>query len=253
MVQSHIVNTRQLDKGWILSPERYHPSRMSLIRSGKALASILDLVRETISPGEDDSNRPYLAFDTGNAKDGLLSVDGLPITRKQLGSTKKVFRSGDVLISRLRPYLRQVAYADAGLLAGYSNDVTLVCSTEFFVLRGRNGQSCAFLVPFLLSESIQRILGASQEGGHHPRFSQSTLESLLIPDEVVKSQEPVSAAVQNAIFQARTGIVALRRLTEESNALQTTRYRALSDELDAASGGTTRAAAGRGAASASKV
>lgn len=51
-------------------------------------------------------------------------------------------RKGDVIISRLRPYLRQVAYVDE------DRKEILGASTEFFVIRARNNESIAYLVPF---------------------------------------------------------------------------------------------------------
>ena len=67
---------------------------------------------------------------------------------------------GDVIISRLRPYLRQVAFVDSDI-RGYELSATILCSTEFFVLRAIEQESIAFLVPFLLSQSTQQVLAAS--------------------------------------------------------------------------------------------
>lgn len=75
---------------------------------------------------------------------GYLRV---PPTSEQLNSNKKILKTGDVIISRLRPYLRQVAYVDI------DSNLQLCASTEFYVLRARNNESIAFLVPFLLSKS----------------------------------------------------------------------------------------------------
>lgn len=116
----------------------------------------------------------------------------------QAGSAKKLFQRQDVLISRLRPYLRQVAFADDDLTEKGSY-VTLACSTEFFVLRSNSTESIAFLVLFLLSSPVQKVLAASQEGGHHPRFDEEVLLTLPIPQALLAERANYSSEVIRAI------------------------------------------------------
>ncbi|MGH6763991.1 MAG: hypothetical protein ACRECW_20670, partial [Phyllobacterium sp.] len=94
-------------------------------------------------------------------------------------------------------------YVDYGILEQFDHSVLLVCSTEYFVLRCANDQSIAFLVPFLLSDPVQAILAASQEGGHHPRFGQRVLETIPVPAWLAAHRDEISVAVENAITQAR--------------------------------------------------
>ena len=83
-------------------------------------------------------------------------------------AVKKIIKAGDVIISRLRPYLKQVAFVDKVLCEHYDS---VLCSTEYFVLRSKDQHiSIAFIVPVLLSREVQNMLISSQEGGHHPRF-----------------------------------------------------------------------------------
>ena len=86
----------------------------------------------------------WYQINTSDAMGGYLRV---PSTPEQLNSNKKILKTGDVIISRLRPYLHQVAYVDI------DSNLQLCASTEFYVLRARNNESIAFLVPFLLSKS----------------------------------------------------------------------------------------------------
>ena len=105
-------------------------------------------------------------------------------------------RPGELLVSRLRPYLRQIGLCDAEL-AGAGLQVG--CSTEFFVLRGRGGSELAFLVPYLLSAGPQRALAASVEGGHHPRFGKQALLELPVPRALVEAREAISRQVLEAV------------------------------------------------------
>lgn len=187
-----------LGPSFVLAPERYDPRRSVEAAEGSVrLGEIVTLVRSTVAPN--DALGPCLVLDTSDAREGLV------IGRKQhtteIGSTKKSTQPGDVIISRLRPYLRQVAYVDDGILN--LTGAKLLCSTEFFVLRSPDDRSIAFLVPFLLSSQAQEVLAASQEGGHHPRFDDSTLLGLPVPKQLLDGRKGASAAIEKAVAMYR--------------------------------------------------
>lgn len=192
LVSTHKANL--LGPSLVLAPERYDPRRSVETSEGSVLlGEVISLARRTVSPSSDLAQ--YLVLDTSDAREGVVIGRKLPTT--SIGSAKKSAQPGDVIISRLRPYLRQVAYVDNGILN--LSEATLVCSTEFYVLRPRDERSIAFLVPFLLSDQVQEVLAASQEGGHHPRFSDSTLLGLPIPKKLLDNREPASAAIETAV------------------------------------------------------
>lgn len=95
----------------------------------------------------------------------------------------------------------------------------LVCSTEFFVLRSLTDESIAFLVPYLLSEAVQTVLAASQEGGHHPRFDESTLLSLPIPEAILANRASASEDVKKSAALYRQSEQTMIRLVSEANAV----------------------------------
>lgn len=192
-----LTSTRKaslLDRPFVLAPERYDPRReFATSEDAVPLGDVAMSVRKTVEPS--DKPGPCLVFDTSDAREGLIISRKEPVTN--IGSTKKRFQEGDVIISRLRPYLRQVAYVDD--LIPVARGAELLCSTEFFVLRSNDGQSIAFLVPFLLSARVQSVLAASQEGGHHPRVRESTLLTLPVPVSLFQARAEISAAVESAV------------------------------------------------------
>ncbi|MEJ7847465.1 MAG: hypothetical protein WKF92_05185 [Pyrinomonadaceae bacterium] len=205
---------------YVLSPERYDPRRNAEELFGRNegvnLLEIASVVRETVSAASAQKAR-YLILDTSHAREGIISSPKVSVGPKEIGSTKKILKENDVIISRLRPYLRQVAFVD-GEIKGWSEDSLLVCSTEFFVLRSKNdNESIAFLVPFLLSGIVQRILTASQEGGHHPRVSESTLSTLLIPNGLLAVRHEVSVGVAAGISNYRSSEKMISELIEKSD------------------------------------
>jgi hypothetical protein len=201
-----------LDRGWILAPERYDPRRTTNGVHQASLGSFVRIVSEQVHGKRADSEVAYLILDTGDAQEGVIRIRKAAVTAAGIGSNKKRVRPGDVIISRLRPYLRQVAWLDPLLFDGVSGRVDVLVSTEFFVVRSKDSASIAFLVPFLLSIGVQEILAAAQEGGHHPRFNQQTLEALGIPERVLAEREQISSSIEAIVAQARKSDFALRSI-----------------------------------------
>jgi hypothetical protein len=188
-----ILAIRELDKGLILTPERY-ANRTPTTTEGVTLSDLVRSVRETISPANTRQSGPLLVLDTSHARHGILDSEEALVANQSLGSTKKLVEAGDVLISRLRHYLRQVAYVDGG--AAMTRQIC--ASTEFYVLRGVERKSIAFLVPWLLSDRVQQVLANSQEGGHHPRFHQDVLLQLKVPNSVMAQRDQLSERIESA-------------------------------------------------------
>lgn len=207
-----------LAQGAILAPERYDPRREPLGRrnDGMPLGAVAQSVCELVSPRSKDSRR-FLIIDTSHSRDGIL-YSRLPATGiETVGSAKKLARPGDVLISRLRPYLRQIAYVDADM-PGFADNVLIACSTEYFVLRSADQASISFLVPFFLSAAVQRILAAAQEGGHHPRVGLETILNLPLPPSLVAGRAVLGERVEAALRCYRQAERELRQLTQIASA-----------------------------------
>jgi len=185
-----------LEAGFVLAPERYDPRRaVANGHTTMTLRSIAAITRTIAQPG--NNLGLCLVLDTSDAREGIITSRGLPQDGANIGSAKKLIQPRDVIISRLRPYLRQVAYVDDAIQ--HSQGAKILCSTEFFILRPVDARSIAFLVPFLLSRRVQEILAASQEGGHHPRFNDSTLSTLPVPQSVIESRDATSADVETSV------------------------------------------------------
>ena len=180
-----------------LAPERYDPRRELPSQANRttSLGQVAALVRRTVQPS--GKLGKCLVLDTSDAREGIISYRKQVVGGAEIGSAKKVIESKQVIISRLRPYLRQVALVDPWMRR--PDDSLLICSTEFFVLSSVDGRSIAFLVPFLLTEQVQAVLSASQEGGHHPRFDDSVLLRLPIPEAVLAGRDEDSATVEECV------------------------------------------------------
>ena len=185
---------KDLDTGLILIPERYDPRRRQEI-TGIRLADLAISVKDSFNPTKTSDDQLILVLDTGDADRGLLAPKNHPVPARLIGSNKKIVKSGDVIISRLRPYLRQIAHIPLQLA---SKGIVLACSTEFFVLRTNDETSIAFLVKWLLEDQTQEILRVGQEGGHHPRFTEEHLMSLVIPEKILNQRAEISLEIERA-------------------------------------------------------
>lgn len=190
-----ICNTTQLDPQFVLTPERYNPKRKMIITDkykGILLSDIITLENEIVVSKKDASF--WYQINTSDAMGGYLRV---PSVSEKLNSNKKMIKQGDVIISRLRPYLHQVAYIDTAV------DKKICASTEFYVLRAKNHESIAFLVPFLLSEAAQSVFSNSVEGSQHPRFKEEDILNLMIPSRLFNERNRISCEILRAISQFR--------------------------------------------------
>ena len=135
-------------------------------------------------------------FDLTDTLSAVLDDRVSPTPAIEVGSTKKRLQAGDVVISRLRSYLREIA------LVRTVGSVPAVGSTEFIVLRARGKVplSQETLLIFLRSVPVQTILKWSQDGSQHPRFNEDDLLAVPIPTAVERISPQVDALVNKALI-----------------------------------------------------
>ena len=143
-----------------------------------------------VSP-EISVGRTVLNFDVGAASFPVL--DDTTPTVEDFDSAKKSMQPGDVVISRLRHYLRQIAVVRT------DSAKTAVGSSEFIVLRGCDETlPPEALVLFLRTPVVQTILEYSQDGSQHPRFGDDALLDTPIPAQLLTIAPSLVAAVRSA-------------------------------------------------------
>lgn len=189
-------SNKQLGADFILTPERYNPKRRMSIDNEETilLSEIVELSNDTLTTKQGKGKR-IIQINTSDAMGGYLNTNSG--ATESINSNKKIIKKGDVIISRLRPYLKQVAYVDS------EGEDILGASTEFFVLRSRNEESIAYLVPFLLSQPAQQVFENSVEGSQHPRFKEEDILNLQIPMSIYNNREDISRRVIEAIESYR--------------------------------------------------
>jgi type I restriction enzyme S subunit len=163
---------------------------------GETLGSRFISVRDMFNPMDAQPDLLVRNYDVTDALQPVLNNENEPVAVETLGSLKKSLREGDVAISRLRAYLREIAVVRA------SGEVPAVGSSEYIVLRprdpGTNDIAPETLLTYLRSAPVQTILKWCQDGSQHPRFSESDLLSIPVPDSVGDASSLIETIVKGA-------------------------------------------------------
>lgn len=164
----------------------------------RPLGDLFCSVRELFDPAGANRSLRVRNFDLTDALAPVLDDRKETIPEIEVGSTKKRFQAGDVVISRLRSYLREIA------LVRTSSTVPAIGSSEFIVLRPRDGDQKGKLSPealfvYLRSLPVQTVLKWSQDGSQHPRFDERDLLAIPVPDAVVRIAPKIDVLVNEAL------------------------------------------------------
>jgi restriction endonuclease S subunit len=185
-----------------LDAEYYHPEKGSMLDwlarfQGESIGFYASLIDERIDPYQGFSSEPVNNFDLTDALEIYLD-DRQTIPVYELGSTKKVMKRSDVVISRLRSYLKEIAIVDT------HEELKTVGSSEFIVLRlNDKAINAETLLVYLRSLPVQQILKWCQSGSNHPRFMEEDLLVIKLPDKVLALQKTIQLNVREAITRSR--------------------------------------------------
>lgn len=171
----------------------------------RILAALTKMPHRTVeahAPGIRDMYDPTRArkgemvrnFDITDALEPFLDDSREPEPAIEMGSSKKRFQAGDVVVSRLRSYLKEIAVVRT------SGTPQSVGSSEYIVLRPTGkGLSPETLIVYLRCPLVQTILKWSQDGSNHPRFTEEDLLAIPVPDKLLSVQKQIDGLVNKAI------------------------------------------------------
>lgn len=134
-------------------------------------------------------------YDLSDALSPFLDDSKKPVERTEIACTKKIIQGGDLIVSRLRSYLKEIAVVKPG------DGTLMVASSEFIVLRPKTGTVLPVeaLLVYLRSELPQLVFKWSQDGSNHPRFDEGELLRLPVPKAVIARGSEFVAVVQSMI------------------------------------------------------
>ena len=157
----------------------------------KRLDEITDSVRSSVAKGELDEEVPYLGLE--HIPRRSLALDAWEYSR-DLGSSKLLFKKGDVLFGKIRPYFHKVSVAPFDGL----------CSSDTIVIRAKTDRYHALATCCASSDEFVAHATATSNGSKMPRADWKVLRDypVAVPPEELLSK--FSAFVDNAIEQMQT-------------------------------------------------
>jgi hypothetical protein len=182
----------------------------STIKCSATIADYFKPIREIYNPPQEDTGKSVLNFDLTDALRYFVDETGPMTPENEIGSTKKRMTNGDVIVSRLRSYLKEIALVEV------PKGVESVGSSEFIVLRSWSTEVYPeVLVVYLRSEPVQTILKWAQDGSNHPRFQEDELLSIKLPDRVIQVQDEIRKLIRSGIQAHRAANALLTEATVE--------------------------------------
>ena len=177
------------------SAEYYHPERMAALHllksnaniSALRLSDVVAFHRDIVS-SENSTN--YLGLAGVESQTGELSG-----VQEEAAGQAFIYKKGDILYGRLRPYLNKVIVAE-------NNGI---CSTEFHVMRVIDTTT---ILPEYVAAILRSDLTLSQTkhmmtGNTHPRISNDDVRNLYIPVPGIAVQERIVDELKKHRMDAR--------------------------------------------------
>ena len=165
-------NARMKDSGseWISEiPEHWNLRRI------KYLANV-----RNVKAVDSDNDKAYIGLENIESKTGKLLLNRND-EQQLIGETANIFKKGDVLFGKLRPYLAKCIIAD---FDGRCTSELLVLKTISYILP-------EYLHFFMLSPKFIDVVNSSTYGAKMPRASWDFIGNLQIPLPSIKEQEEI--------------------------------------------------------------
>ena len=184
----------------------HHPERINALNAIRAaagadrIAKLSEIVNFKQDTEKEADPERYIGMADIESNTGELAAGNEAAGRGQC----YLFRKGDVLYGRLRPYLNKVWAADRDG----------VCSTEFHVLRIKTFDTpihSDFLAAALRSSLVVAQTKHMMTGNTHPRLANGDVMDLLVPIPDEGTQIEIVAGIQRRREEARR----LRQEAEE--------------------------------------
>lgn len=174
-----------LPKGWVQ------------IQLGELVEPSTNRVDPAKAPGS-----KYIGLEHIESGTGKLNGYGFA---KEVRSTKAIFRKGDLLYGKLRPYLNKV----------YVPDFDGVCSTDILVFPIGEFLSNKYMFLRMLAEDFVRYANLNVSGVQHPRVDFRKLAIFPVPLPPLPEQHRIVAKIEELFSDLDAGIEALKKVKAE--------------------------------------
>ncbi len=177
-----------------LFPDRLVPSELGEIPAGWKVSKLSDIAnspRRSIDPNQIGNDTPYIGLEHMPRRS--ISLERWDSSEK-VSSNKSLFRKGEFLFGKLRPYFHKVGVAP----------VNGICSTDIVVIAPKCEFYSSFVLSLISSDDFVSYTDQSSTGTKMPRTSWKTMSRF----PVCKPEETVFQAFERVIGSN------LKRVTE---------------------------------------
>lgn len=195
------------------------PSPLGDIPKGwevKPLGEIAEDLRRNVPKGDLEDAQPYVGLE--HIPRRSLALDAWEMT-KELGSNKLVFKKGEILFGKIRPYFHKVSIAPFDGL----------CSADTIVIRARRTEHYAVVVACVSSDAFVAEASATANGAKMPRANWDVLAKYRVVVPNGKTAADFSTLMIGIIAQQQSLVFQIQNLRRTRDLLLP---RLLSGQID---------------------
>lgn len=173
----------------------------------KTLADICDDIRDSIEPGQVESDTPYVGLEHIPKKSITLSEWG---QADDVTSSKFRFVEGDILFGKIRPYFHKVGFT-------LTNGIT---SIDTIVIRANDEKFYAYLLMLVSSDEFVAVASKTmREGSKMPRADWNFMKqyAVLIPPAPILSE--FDKIIDDIVKQLKTLALQSKKLQQARDIL----------------------------------
>lgn len=182
----------------------------------KPLGDVAEQVRDSVKPDTVDPDTPYLGLEHLPRRSIALADWGCA---GDVQSTKLLFRRGDILFGKIRPYFHKVGIAPLDGL----------CSSDTIVIRPRQAAFGGVVLGCVSSEEFVNHASATSQGTKMPRANWDVLVKYAVPVPPDPILGQFEGFMTDAVSQIHNLVFRNRRLRETRDLLLP---KLISGELD---------------------
>ena len=158
---------------------KYYVETMTYWEDSKKLGDVCDINKENIN-----SKYKYINYvDIGSIDEGKIN-NITKMTSDYPSRAKRVFKKDDILLSTIRPNLRNYVYIDNEIENG-------ICTTGFCVISGKLNINNKYVYYQLMSDNITNYLINNATGSQYPAVNSDIIMNIQIPLPSLEKQKKI--------------------------------------------------------------
>lgn len=192
-----------------LFPDSFEDSELGEVPKGWRVASLGDVadnIRRNIQPDDIPPSTPYIGLEHMPRRCIALSDWGEP---EELESNKHVFKRGEMLFGKLRPYFHKMGVAA----------VDGVCSTDIVVIAPKKPEWFGFTLGHISSVEFVDYTNAGSTGTKMPRTSWNEMARYTVVLPAVNIADRYTGMIRPMVDQIAANIHESRTLAAQRDAL----------------------------------